>query len=159
MSTEKHDESAKSLDEDPREPAGPGLLSRVGPWYTTTEAASYLRYRSSSAIRNLKATGVLTPRGRRGKTDLYHVDDLDAYVTTKGHQLADPASACCPSAHRGPDGRNLAGPRSKAVDSAGGERSRPIHPPNDPFGLGAAIAEGLAMRRHAERAAGPKGKR
>ena len=50
------------------------------PYLTTIEAATYLRFRSSSAIRNLKQRGVLVPIGRAGRTDLYLRTDLDQFV-------------------------------------------------------------------------------
>ena len=50
------------------------------PYLTSREAASYLRYRSASAIRTLKMRGSLRPAGRRGGTDLYRRDDLDRFV-------------------------------------------------------------------------------
>ena len=51
------------------------------PYLTTREAAEYLRYKASSAIRVLKMRGLLVPAGRRGATDLYRREDLDAFVT------------------------------------------------------------------------------
>src|SRR6516225_6648939 len=42
------------------------LLFARSPYLTTSEAAEYLRYRSSSSIRTLKMKGLLRPAGRRG---------------------------------------------------------------------------------------------
>ena len=52
----------------------------TSPYMTTAEAAKYLRYQSSSAIRTLKLRGLLKPAGRRGSTDLYFQADLDHFV-------------------------------------------------------------------------------
>jgi hypothetical protein len=65
----------------PGEPIGGGSVSthrpdRVdrhieSPWLTTRDVAIYLGYGTTSAVRNLKMRGLLEPRGRRGRTDLY----------------------------------------------------------------------------------------
>ena len=54
------------------------------PWLTTAEAATYLRYRSSSAIRTLKMRGLIRAAGRRGNADLYRREDLDRFVASAG---------------------------------------------------------------------------
>ena len=45
---------------------------------TTTEAATYLRYRSAAAIRSLVPAGRLVPSCRRGQTYLFRNSNLDA---------------------------------------------------------------------------------
>src|SRR5262245_25586641 len=68
----------------PRRRRGSGGGPVTSPYLTTTEAAQYLRYRGSSAIRTLKMRGLLRPVGRRGATDLYRREDLDAFVRGSG---------------------------------------------------------------------------
>ena len=53
-------------------------MNARSPYLTTAEAATYLRYRSASAIRNLVAAGRLRPAGRRERTWLFLVSELDA---------------------------------------------------------------------------------
>jgi hypothetical protein len=100
-------------------------------YLTTAEAALYLRYQTTSAIRNLKMKGLLKPAGRRGSTSLYRREDLDRFVETGcsmmpggrpdapgkaySHELdgrleADRASGCVPGQ------RGI--PRSRARDGS-----------------------------------------
>jgi hypothetical protein len=70
-----------------RRPRGVVVNGR-SPYLTTAEAAAYLRYRSASAIRNLVAAGRLHPAGRRGRTWLFLVSELDASVASHGASVA-----------------------------------------------------------------------
>ena len=63
-------------------------MNARSPYLTTTEAAAYLRYRSASAIRNLVVAGRLRPAGRRGRTWLFLVSELDASVASHGASVA-----------------------------------------------------------------------
>src|SRR4051794_15271125 len=56
----------------------------ASPYLTTVEAARYLRYRGPSAIRNLVYRGLLHPTGRRGRTWLFLVSDLDDMIRSHG---------------------------------------------------------------------------
>jgi len=52
----------------------------LSPFLTTKEAAEYLRYRSASAVRTLKMRGLLVPAGKRGKTYVYRIEDLNRFI-------------------------------------------------------------------------------
>lgn len=116
------------------------------PYLTTAEAADYLRYQSPSAVRTLKMKGLLRPAGRRGGTDLYRVDDLDHFVSSRasGSRAQGPRTPPLPET-RGNDraswrddlssvGRNISRQRADSKTSgrgtfaarilrAGGERN------------------------------------
>ena len=47
---------------------------------TTSEAATFLRYKTPAAVRQLKRRGKIAPIGRRGKVDLYDRAALIAFV-------------------------------------------------------------------------------
>src|SRR5437016_4062687 len=65
-------------------PAAPRLDS---PYFTTAEAAVYLRFRSPSAIRSLVARGELTPSGAGARgTLLFRVEELDRFVEHRGRR-------------------------------------------------------------------------
>jgi hypothetical protein len=53
-------------------------IGSLSPYLASAEAATYLRYRSASAIRNLIAAGRLVPTSRRGCTYLFCTSDMDA---------------------------------------------------------------------------------
>jgi excisionase family DNA binding protein len=52
------------------------------PWLTSSEAAQYLRYKSTQGVRDAVARGELKA-SRRGRTLLFHLDDLDAYLRSR----------------------------------------------------------------------------
>ena len=54
----------------------------VSPWLTSAEAAHYLRYRSTQGLRDAVNRGELRA-SKRGRTLLFHLDDLDAYLRSQ----------------------------------------------------------------------------
>ena len=56
-------------------------VTSPSPWLTTAEAAEYLRYRSAQGVRDAVARGHLKAH-QRGRTYLFHRDDLDAFLTS-----------------------------------------------------------------------------
>ena len=53
-------------------------------YYTTAEAAEYLRYRSSSGVRSAVARGALTPAGKWPRNVLLFTrEELDAFVARR----------------------------------------------------------------------------
>ena len=83
----------------PAEPDAVTTLSGSGrpapaasPWLTCEETASYLRYRSGSAVRMLVARDQLRARGRRGGRLMFHRDDLDAFLTRSGSPVVPDAA-------------------------------------------------------------------
>jgi len=110
------------------------------PYLTTTEAATYLRFRSSSAVRNLKQRGVLVPVGRAGRTDLYLRTDLDQFV------LRAPPSATIV------DGRPDASGNGQAHDELERRRQADQVPGHfqDREGLSRSRARAGSQDRHAQ---------
>jgi hypothetical protein len=67
----------------------------AGHFVTTRELAELLGYRSTAGVRMLKLRGVITPWGRRGRTDIYRLDDVERCLRgitgdKLGETLCDP---------------------------------------------------------------------
>jgi excisionase family DNA binding protein len=64
------------------------------PYLTTTEAAAYLRFRSARALYKAIAGGLDVPVVRRGRTLLFHRDQLDRWLAgeSRVRQMSDARS-------------------------------------------------------------------
>lgn len=51
-------------------------------WFTSIEAAEYLRIPVGS-LRNLVSNGIFKPRGKVGRLNRFHIDDLIELLTRK----------------------------------------------------------------------------
>lgn len=51
-------------------------------WMTSSEAAEYLRI-AVGTLRNMVCNGVLKPRGKVGRLNRFHIDDLINFLTKK----------------------------------------------------------------------------
>ena len=102
-------------------------------YLTTREAAVYLRYKGTSGVRELVRRGALKPAGRRGKTYLFLVDDLDIFATGKTQRLS--VSLVMESDHESRE-EAKAGAEAKEHESREGD-ALPRHHPTQRVLLGA----------------------
>ena len=105
-------------------------------WMTTAEAAEYLRYQSTQGVRDAVRRGSLRAH-RRGRTYLFHREDLDAYLRS---QSISPkySGATVPARKSGRVGASS----QKCTSEAPLQHLQD----KDPYGLQAALTVGQAER-------------
>lgn len=123
-----------------RSPATP-----EGPRYLTVdEAAVYLRYASTNALRMAVARKQILPSARRGRAPLFTREDLDRQVSQKGVSLTPApetsASLSPPSAVRASADTAVPSGGTQSRQRAEREPAESADEVHDPFGLRAAVA-------------------
>lgn len=114
-------------------------------YLTVAEAATYLRYPSTNALRMALLRKQILPSARRGRMPLFTREDLDRQVARRDSRGTDEADTAEPAATTTEEPHALSNDpprRSPATEKRRSDTDTYPRNADDPFGLRAAMARG-----------------